>query len=156
MQISLGCGNKEEKDFFGYDSRYYGWNTVWKAPNPIPLEDETVDFVKAHKFLEHIPRESWIPFFNECHRVLKSGCKLELIVPNAERNLSKALQDITHLSLWVTDCVKYLTLEEPGNSSLGILPWKVERACEYEPGSHNDHIVLVKVKKLGDKLIDKK
>src|SRR3990167_9481020 len=79
MQISLGCGNKEEKDFFGYDSRYYGWNTVWKAPNPIPLEDETVDFVKAHKFLEHIPRESWIPFFNECHRVLKSGCKLDLI-----------------------------------------------------------------------------
>lgn len=50
----------------------------------LPLNDRDVDFVYCSHFLEHIPRNRTVQFLQECHRVLKPGGILRLVVPDFE------------------------------------------------------------------------
>lgn len=126
IKISLGCGKHEREGFVGLDIEDFGWNKVWDATtDPIPFGDSSVDFIEAHNFLEHIERKHWPRLFNECHRVLKPGGVLEMIVPNAARSLDLALSDITHVSLFVPGMLRYLRGDRPRNADYGLKHWHI-------------------------------
>ena len=50
----------------------------------IPLASGTVDYVFCSHFLEHLDRDVAKKLLRECHRVLKSGGTLRIIVPDLE------------------------------------------------------------------------
>ncbi len=51
----------------------------------IPLPDAAADAVYHSHFLEHISREDAPRFLKECHRVLRPGGTLRVVVPDLER-----------------------------------------------------------------------
>jgi len=62
-------------------------------------ENNSVDEVRAHDFLEHIPLGKTIFVVDEIWRVLKPGGRFESFTPDAEYGQG-AFQDPTHLSFW--------------------------------------------------------
>jgi predicted SAM-dependent methyltransferase len=50
----------------------------------IPFDDNTFDVVYHSHFLEHLDREAAASFLLECHRVLKPGGTLRVVVPDLE------------------------------------------------------------------------
>lgn len=127
-KVSLGCGKNPEDGYIGLDNTDFGWNKIWDAEkDPIPFGESEVDFIKGHNFFEHIERKFWRHLFNECHRVLKPNGVLEMIVPDAEVSMALALQDITHVGLWIKGTFKYLTGERPRNADYGFKRWEIIR-----------------------------
>ncbi len=80
MKLNLGCGKKKlagytNVDMFGEpDLKLDLFRLPW------PWEDNSIDEIACHHFLEHVPdfRSTWMEF----HRVLKPGGKLWIRVPN--------------------------------------------------------------------------
>lgn len=76
-----------------------GWVNVdvWKAPlvdclydcrKNLPFPDASVRGIFCEHFFEHIDYTEEVPYFlSECHRVLKAGGVLRLILPDAEKYL---------------------------------------------------------------------
>jgi predicted SAM-dependent methyltransferase len=76
-----------------------GWVNVdvYRAPlisclydcrKSLPFPDESVRAIFSEHFLEHIDYTEEVPYFlMECHRVLKKGGVLRLILPDAEKYL---------------------------------------------------------------------
>jgi predicted SAM-dependent methyltransferase len=76
-----------------------GWINVdvWKAPlvnclydcrKNLPFSDSSVQGIFCEHFFEHIDYTEEVPYFlSECHRVLKKGGVLRLILPDAEKYL---------------------------------------------------------------------
>lgn len=122
-KLSLGCGRNKDEGFIGLDHVDFGWNKIWKASDKLPFENDSVDFIKAENFIEHLIRPEALAVFNECHRVLKNGKVFEWTAPDARKSIELALADPTHQSLWVRGVCKYLTGEKPRNADYGIKPW---------------------------------
>jgi SAM-dependent methyltransferase len=55
---------------------------LWDLRKGIPFEDGTFDVVYHSHVLEHIPRNATARFLQECHRVLKQGGIIRLVVPD--------------------------------------------------------------------------
>ena len=63
---------------------------------PWPWPDNSVDEIFSSHLFEHL---HILPTMNECHRILKPGGTLEVVVPYAMSFLQ--FQDPTHCSCWV-------------------------------------------------------
>ena len=124
VKLSLGCGKEKKEGFIGLDNVQFGWNKLWDVTrDQIPMGDDSVDFIEANNFVEHVERKYWKSLFNECWRVLKPNGILQIVVPNASKDISIALADPTHVSLWVDGTLKYLTGERPRNADYGFKRW---------------------------------
>ncbi len=51
----------------------------------IPLADGSVTFIYTSHFLEHLYRYQVLALLKECHRVLKEGCRLRIVLPDIDR-----------------------------------------------------------------------
>lgn len=58
---------------------------LWDLSKGVPYDDATFDVVYHSHVLEHIPREYTAGFMAECHRVLKPGGLLRVVVPDLEQ-----------------------------------------------------------------------
>jgi SAM-dependent methyltransferase len=56
----------------------------WDLRKGIPFENETFNVVYSSMLLEHIPREIAPYLMKECHRVLKKGGIIRVVVPDLE------------------------------------------------------------------------
>lgn len=56
----------------------------WKLARGIPFEDASFDVVYHSHFLEHLDRRAALLFLSECHRVLKPGGILRVVLPDLE------------------------------------------------------------------------
>ena len=75
---------------------------------PIPFDDESVDYILASHFLEHVPRgDTFINLMNECWRVLKPGGTMHVECPLA--NTTWYFQDPTHVNPIVPELFDYLS-----------------------------------------------
>lgn len=112
--LDLGCGqnksteeslyqnsliteaNKGNVKIIGIDNqKVEGVDKVWDLTKfPYPFENESIDGAFSSHFLEHLDGFERIKFFNEMHRVLKTGAKMRLIHPYYKS--SRAVQDPTH------------------------------------------------------------
>ncbi|MGZ5191826.1 MAG: class I SAM-dependent methyltransferase, partial [Flavisolibacter sp.] len=50
----------------------------------LPVPDSTATVVYSSHFLEHIPRDQVTSFLAECYRIIKSGGRLRLVLPDWE------------------------------------------------------------------------
>jgi predicted SAM-dependent methyltransferase len=79
----------------------------WSMADPIPYDDGIVDLIFSCHALEHVPRDVAAHFLRECHRVLKPGGIVRLLVPDAEV-LCKAYLDgnLGQFDEWLTPEMK--------------------------------------------------
>lgn len=111
--LDLGCGNYPQNPFnaehvAGCDIREDLEANVRRcnlALEPIPFASESIDFVTAYQFIEHIPRllahgtSTRFPFIelmSEVHRVLKPGGLFYAKTPSFPSG--EAFQDPTHVN----------------------------------------------------------
>ena len=69
----------------------------WNLARGIPFEDQSFDVVYHSHFLEHLERAAAPGFLRECHRVLKPGGILRVVVPDLElflRRYSTATEEL--------------------------------------------------------------
>jgi SAM-dependent methyltransferase len=81
MKLNLGCGKDIIADAVNVDCYSYDDNIMLCDLScfPWPWDDNTVDEVYAHMFLEHV--SNLVETMNEIHRICKDGALLHLTVP---------------------------------------------------------------------------
>lgn len=94
LRLDLGCGKNKREGFTGVDSIDFGQDITHDLTKPWPWADESVDEVHCSHFVEHLKADERIHFVNELYRVLKNGCKAQIIVPHWAS--CRAYGDLTH------------------------------------------------------------
>lgn len=119
--LDLGCGNYPRNPFgadhtFGCDIREDLEANVSRcnlALDPIPKASESMDFITAYEFIEHVPRliasdTTRFPFvelMSEVHRVLKPGGFFFSKTPSYPSN--EVFQDPTHVNFITNNTFPY-------------------------------------------------
>ncbi len=100
IKYNLGCGENKRRGFVNVD----------RSPevNPDIIADVTVipwkwakpaDLIFADNLFEHIREEPLLKVMKECHRVLKPGGLLQIIVPiSAPDNFMAMFSDSSHVN----------------------------------------------------------
>lgn len=66
-----------------YDrTRFIEW--IYKKDDPLPFSDGQLNMVFSEHFFEHLFFDEAISLMRECHRVIKSGGVLRVVVPDAD------------------------------------------------------------------------
>jgi len=111
LKLNLGSGYRPRDGFINIDNR--------KECNPdllcdiekgLPFEDNTVDYVIATDFLEHIPRSYVIAVIEDIYRVLKPNGAFEHLTPSTDGR--GAFSDPNHVSFWNAASWLYYTDDE--------------------------------------------
>jgi predicted SAM-dependent methyltransferase len=113
VKLNLACGKQTWPDFFCVDvvrhpkaSRdpdlihAFTFNSE-RLVNPLPLAEGCADELHSYHFLEHVAGYEAPALVREFHRLLKSGGRLVLELPNLEaacRNLLAGMDD--QMSMW--------------------------------------------------------
>jgi predicted SAM-dependent methyltransferase len=86
LLVNLGCGSHYHPDWVNIDIAPLGPGVMaHDLSRGIPLEDNSADAVYHSHVLEHIRHPEALKFLNECHRVLRPGGTLRVVVPDLER-----------------------------------------------------------------------
>ena len=99
IQLNLGSGYAPQPGYINIDNRAeVNPDLVCDVLSGLPYGDSSVDKVRAHDFLEHIPIGKTIQVITEIWRVLKPGGIFESFTPSTDGR--GAFQDPTHVSFW--------------------------------------------------------
>ncbi|MFM6505980.1 MAG: glycosyltransferase [Dolichospermum sp.] len=110
LRIDLGCGVNKPNGFVGVDLYPgFGVDIVADLSQRFPFEDNSVDEVRAHDIIEHLPDR--IHTMNEIWRILKPGGIVDISVPSTDGR--GAFQDPTHVSFWNINSFLYYCNESP-------------------------------------------
>lgn len=111
MKLNLGCGYRKLNGFINIDNRIEcNPDLVCDLTESIPFEDDSIDEIKCYDFLEHLPRNRFVPFMEEVYRVLKLGGIFEHFTPSDEgRGFA---QDPYHTNAMNLNSWWYFTLDE--------------------------------------------
>jgi predicted SAM-dependent methyltransferase len=84
LRINIGCGPHPLPGWVNVDIIQAPDVVCWDCRRSLPFEDESVAFIFAEHFFEHLerPRETAI-FLKECLRCLQPGGIVRLVVPDA-------------------------------------------------------------------------
>ena len=86
MLLNLGCGHRHHQDWINIDVQSTGPGVrAHSLYAGIPFPDEAIDVVYHSHVLEHFPKRFTPIFLKDCHRVLKPGGIIRVIVPDLER-----------------------------------------------------------------------
>jgi len=157
MKIDLGCGTGKKAGFVGVDvadlKNIYPPGQFVKADlfNKIPFDDNSIEEVYARHFIEHIPREKVIWFFNEIYRILIIGRIFEIYFPPTQSPDGKACRgafcDPTHMSYWNDLSFRYFDMRNGEK----IFAERYGIKCNFKVienkfiDEHNHHTILEKV-----------
>ena len=106
MTLNIGCGFNNRK--FGdvdLDMNIEAKPDVCGNCEKLPFKDETFDKVKAIHILEHV--DNILAVMDECWRVLKRGCRMEIAVPMFPHE--HAIADPTHKRFFIPLTFSYFT-----------------------------------------------
>jgi len=143
--LNLGCGHERlGKSEIRLDLSIFARPDVLAKAGfqPLPFKDEAFEIVRAHHFLEHVPRIGYkleagsliefnpvIELFNEVWRVLREGGRFEITVPVFPHN--EAYIDPTHTSVWTPFSFQYFTSDAINKELYGIkCSFQIERIEE--------------------------
>ena len=108
--IDLGCGTHKAEGFTGVDVvAADGVDVIANLNGYFPFPDNSVDFIKAHDIIEHLPDR--IHTMNEIWRILKPDGIVDISVPSTDGR--GAFQDPTHVSFWNINSFMYYCQEFP-------------------------------------------
>ncbi len=95
--VNLACGDfyVDTPEWINLDW-YPHSKSVIKANllSPLPFPDNHFDVVYTSHFVEHIPKSSITNFVLECHRVLKPGGVIRIVVPDFENIVREYVKNI--------------------------------------------------------------
>lgn len=82
MKLNLGCGRKHRKGWVNVDNNEGNKPQIVHNLNkfPYPFKDDSVTYIVMDAVLEHL--DDPIKVLEECHRILKPKCILEIQVPH--------------------------------------------------------------------------
>ena len=113
MKINLGCGQKYLPGYVNCDvvttvkaDHHFDFNQV-----PYPFADGEGDEIFMDNVLEHL--DDVIKVVEECHRILKPGGRLRILVPYGKTDW--ALQDPTHKHYFTEKSMDYFRPDFPFN-----------------------------------------
>jgi predicted SAM-dependent methyltransferase len=61
-----------------WDSKVFIWNLI----KPFPWKDGSVTYIYSSHTLEHFSRQDGFTFLRECHRVMKQGGIIRIVIPD--------------------------------------------------------------------------
>jgi hypothetical protein len=110
VNVDLGCGTHKAEGFIGVDLvDADGVDVIANLNGHFPFPDNSVDFLKAHDIIEHLPDR--IHTMNEIWRILKPDGIVDISVPSTDGR--GAFQDPTHVSFWNINSFMYYCQEFP-------------------------------------------
>jgi predicted SAM-dependent methyltransferase len=77
-KLNLGCGSNILAGWENHDSDV-------DIRNPLPYEDESIDFIFIEHCVEHVTTPDAVRFFAECLRILKYEGTLRVAVPSGDK-----------------------------------------------------------------------
>jgi predicted SAM-dependent methyltransferase len=81
--LELGCGKNVKPEFISLDWSWRpGVNLCWDIRKPIPLEDGSLDGIFSEHCLEHVTFENAAKVLRDCHRMLRPGGTIRILVPD--------------------------------------------------------------------------
>lgn len=84
--VNLGCGNCFHRDWINLDFKSKDKNVLeHDLTTRLPFEDCSVDVLYSSHVLEHFSKCFAPKFLKECHRVLKPGGTVRIVVPDLEQ-----------------------------------------------------------------------
>jgi predicted SAM-dependent methyltransferase len=95
VMLNLGCGTDYKTGWVNIDNN--SDNNIgkldlnWDLRNPLPFEDNSVDFIFHEHFIEHLDVEEGQKSIKDCMRVLKPGGILRMATPDLEVTIDKYL-----------------------------------------------------------------
>lgn len=91
--LNLGCGLKKMIGAINVDAYESCSPDVVHDLNikPYPWEKNSIDRIVAHHVFEHLT--NWWEAFEECGRILKPGCQLEIRVPDSSSDSALSYRD---------------------------------------------------------------
>jgi len=132
MYIELGCGRNPRAGYVGIDKRNFGQKYVLDIVKGLPFENEAINGIYASHFFEHLSQDDIIKVLNECHRVLKNGAEIWIIVPHKDNDRAYILY---HKTFFTEETFrdleksgKWKTLELIKNERPDI-HWKAIKIC---------------------------
>ncbi len=111
--LNLGCGKRFHKawtnlDMVSFDPRHVQEANILKG---IPYPDNSFDLVYHSHLFEHLPTEQAEHFLRECHRVLRPGGVIRIVLPDFE--------ELTRLYLQLLE----ENLQNPSPESIANYQW---------------------------------
>lgn len=103
--LNIGCFvnmllNTEKTKWINIDvlnlqkyAEQYGFNFLQHdATKPLPFQDNSIEWIVTHHFLEHLTCEEAEKFLAECRRVLKPNGIIRISVPDADKLVRKYIE----------------------------------------------------------------
>lgn len=127
MLVNIGAGDTGLDGWVNMDAfKCTGVNCLWDPRQAMPFDDNSVRGIFSEHFFEHIHYTEEAPaFLQECHRVLKPGGIVRIIVPDAGRYL------------------KAYAAASPWNEMTSLRPLEAERLDPYFGWTYNTPMELV-------------
>jgi len=94
-RLNIGSGRHPLLNYCNIDASPEALADVYLSVPPIPYEDESLDEIYAGHYLEHLTRDEATEFLVECHRCLKPGGKLGIVVPDTREVMKRYLSPET-------------------------------------------------------------
>jgi len=111
VKLNLGCGYTHVPGYINIDNRAeVNADLVCDVLEGLPYADNSIDVVRAHDFLEHIPIGKTVQVITEIWRVLKPDGIFESLTPSTDGR--GAFQDSTHVSFWNQNSWFYYSVQE--------------------------------------------
>lgn len=111
MKINLGCGYRKIEGYLNIDNRSeVNPDLVCDVLSGLPFDDDSVDYVLANDFLEHIPLGHTAKVIDDIYRILKDGGTFESLTPSTDGR--GAFMDFTHCSFWNRNSFMYFMVDE--------------------------------------------
>ncbi len=83
IHLHLGCGRKYLPGFVNIDGNVFRRTNMWlDLRNGLPFADSTVSSAYASHVFEHFYPDELAGILRECHRVLRPGGGLRIVVPD--------------------------------------------------------------------------
>jgi predicted SAM-dependent methyltransferase len=102
MNLNLGCSDSLKAGYVNVDVCPPA-DFLADLTQPWPWADESIEMIRACDIIEHLPDK--FHTMNEAFRVLKSGGRMEIVVPTTGGD--GAFQDPQHCSYWNVSSFQY-------------------------------------------------
>jgi SAM-dependent methyltransferase len=124
--LNIGCGDRHHPEWINLDFVATGPAVQqYDLRRGIPFPESTFDIVYHSHVLEHFERKAALNLLRECHRVLRPGGTIRVVVPDLER--------IVQLYLWALENVA-----SSGGAGRAIYDWTLlelyDQAVRQRPG----------------------
>lgn len=112
----------------------------WKAGEPLPFSDSSVDHIVAYHFFEHLTKDEVVATLREVERVLKPSRFMIVVSPHWSSEA--AHQDLDHKSFWSESTWKNL-FNNPYYEGTMPREWKLRERITVIAGLVQRNLMIV-------------